>query len=322
MSNNYPAESVGSIMSRRVLVARPAQTLKDILHKIATENWDDIQYAYVVDHGNLLVGVVDMARFTRGHNGEQVSDFMTEPAATIRPNADQEKAVHIAIANDITAVPVVDKQGVFLGAVVASEIIDVMHDEHLEDALLASGIRNKGSSILKLAKSRYGEVVGARAPWLIFGAVAGLGLGFIVSIFEETLARNVAIAFFIPVVAYIADSVGAQSQTIAVRALATLKLKRAHYIFRELIIGLMLGVILGGIGILGAALISQSMMVGIVVGISLFAACTTASLLASTIVMALKALGKDPALGGGPIATAFQDIISVLIYFAFAVWLL
>lgn len=322
MSNNYPAESVGSIMATNVLIAHPTQTLTDILHKIATETWDDIQYTFVVDSHNLLVGIVDMAQFARGHNSMQIRDFMTEPPATIRPNADQEKAVHIAIANDITAVPVVDKQGIFLGAVVAGKIIDVMHVEHLEDALLASGIRKRGSNILKLAKSRYTDVVATRAPWLIFGAIAGLGLGFIVSIFEETLAKNVAIAFFIPVVAYIADSVGAQSQTITVRALATLKLKRAHYIFRELVIGLMLGVILGGIGVLGATLISQSISVGLIVGLSLFAACTTASILASTIVLTLKALGKDPALGGGPIATAFQDIISVLIYFAFATTLL
>jgi magnesium transporter len=322
MSNNYPAESAGSIMSRRVLVATPNQTLKDILHKIATESWDDIQYAYVVDHNNLLIGVVDIAKFAGGHNGMEIRDFMAEVVATIRPNADQEKAVHLAIANDISGVPVVDKQGVFLGAVVANEIIDVMHDEHLEDALLASGIRKRGSSLFKLAKSRYVTVVATRAPWLIFGATAGIGLGYIVSIFEETLSKNVAIAFFIPVVAYIADSVGAQSQTITVRALATLKIKRAHYIFRELVIGVMLGVILGVMGMLGGMLISQSINVGIVVGLSLFAACTTASILASTISLALKALGRDPALGGGPIATAFQDIISVLIYFAFAVTLL
>jgi Mg/Co/Ni transporter MgtE len=36
----------------------------------------------------------------------------------------------------------------------------------------------------------------------------------------------------------------------------------------------------------------------------------------------LKTLGKDPALGSGPLATALQDIISVLIYFLFAVLLI
>lgn len=322
MSNNYPAESVGSIMSSNVLVAHPTETLKDILHKIATQAWDDIQYAFVVDHHNLFVGVVDMARFARGHNGMQVRDFMAAPSATIRPNADQEKAVHIAIASDITAVPVVDKQGVFLGAVVAGKIIDVMHEEHLEDALLASGIRKRSSNIVKLARSRYLDVVKSRAPWLIFGAIAGLGLGFIASIFEETLAQNVSIAFFIPVVAYIADSVGAQSQTITVRALANLKIKRARYIVRELVIGLILGLILGSVGAVGAMIISQSAEIGLIVGLALFSACATASVLATTIPLTLRALGKDPALGGGPIATAFQDIISVLIYFAFAVTLL
>jgi magnesium transporter len=250
-----------------------------------------------------------------------VRDLMTMPVATVRPQADQEKAVLLAIQHDITDVPVVDK-GRFYGAIVAGQIIDVMHDEHLEDALLSSGVRARGSNIMKLATARYETIIRSRAPWLLFGAVVGIGLGLISSFFQDTLSRNVAVAYFVPVVAYIADSVGTQSEAITVRALATLKINRARYLMRELVIGIILGFILGGIGGLGALLISGSTHIALVVGLSLSVASTLATILASLIPITFTALGKDPALGSGPLATAIQDVISVLIYFIFASLLL
>lgn len=321
-NTGYTEETAGSILAKNVLTASPNQELRHILRAITDESWDDIQYAYVVDDAHKLMGIVDLAKFSKTDANSSLQDLMSPPTVTISPHADQEKAVLVAVKNDMTAVPVVDKAGVFLGAVPAKKIIDVMHQEHLEDALLTSGIRGRGSHILKLATARYRVVIGSRAPWLIFGAAIGLGLGFISSLFERTLAENVAIAYFVPVVAYIADSVGTQSEAITVRALATLKINIFRYMVRELFVGLALGALLGTLGVIGATLISKSLEIGAVVGLSLFSASTTAAIMASLIPIVFKKLGKDPALGSGPFATALQDVISVLVYFAFAVALL
>jgi magnesium transporter len=318
----YPQETAGSIMSTRVLVAKQDDELGEVLKAITDSEWDDIQYAYVVDNRVRLLGVVDLARSSKGSHNTKLKDLMEEPKAPVGPYSDQEKAVLLAIKNDVTAVPVVEKDGYFLGAVPAGKLIDVMHQEHLEDALLSSGIRGRGSHIVKLATSRIGEVFGSRAPWLVAGAIAGLGLGLIASIFESTLQESVALAFFVPVVAYIADSVGAQSQTIAIRALATLKLSYGRYVLRELIVGTMLGVLLGSIGTFGALIISQSQDIAVVVGLSLFTATMVASFLASSIPFIFKRYGKDPALGSGPLGTAAQDMISIVIYFLFALLLI
>ncbi|MBU1669955.1 MAG: magnesium transporter [Actinobacteria bacterium] len=318
----YPEESIGSIMSIDVLKALGTDSLRDILHVIADRSWDDVQYVYVTDRDEKLTGVVDLSAFAKADLSVHLEELMEKPRVTVRPESDQETAVVQAIKHDVTAVPVVDDDHRFIGAVTPRKIIDVMHQEHLEDALLASGIRGRGSHILRLATSRYREVLFSRAPWLIFGAVVGLGLGLLASLFERTLQETVALAFFIPVVAYIADSVGTQAEAITVRALATLNIKSRMYMMRELIIGLLLGVMLGALGWVGALLISRSFDIAMVVGLSLFAASTIASVLASLIPITLKAMHVDPALGAGPIATALQDVISVLIYFLFAMALL
>jgi magnesium transporter len=319
----YASESIGSIMSTAVPTCLRNDSLSDILRHMASKRWDSITNVYVLDGDRKLLGFIDMTALIQSDHSVKASSLMRPIAISLHPSADQEKAVFLAVKDDVISIPVIDEHDTFLGAVTAHRIIDIMHDEHIEDAMLTSGIRRrKGVDMAKLVTERTGLIVKSRAPWLIFGAVMGLGLGLISSLFEQTLAKNVAVAYFVPVVAYIADSVGTQSEAITIRALATVKINYVSYLLRELLIGVVLGVMLGAMGAVGAALISPSANIALVVGLSLFAASTIACIMASLIPITFKALGKDPALGSGPLATALQDLISVLIYFVFAVVLL
>ena len=84
---------------------------------------------------------------------------------------------------------------------------------------------------------------------------------------------------------------------------------------RELITGLLVGLVLAsaflpfGVGLWGEA------DVAVAVAISLFAACSTATLVAMALPWLLHRLGLDPAFGSGPLATVIQDLLSLLIYF-------
>ncbi len=311
-------------MSTAVPACTRTNTLGEILHHMASKQWDSISNVYVLDIHHRLLGFIDMAALIRSDHSTTAEHLMQPAALYLHPNADQEKAVFMAVKDDVIGIPVVNDDGQFVGAVTAHRIIDIMHDEHIEDALLSSGIRRsrEGSQMAKLVTERTGLIVRSRAPWLLVGLVAGLGLGLISSLFETSLKESIALAYFIPVVAYIADSVGTQSEAITVRALATLKINYVSYLFKEVLVGVVLGVIVGVLGGLGSVLISQSRDIGLVVGLSLFVASTVAALLAALIPILFTAHHKDPALGSGPLATALQDVISVMIYFLFAVWLI
>ncbi|MEK7571199.1 MAG: magnesium transporter [Patescibacteria group bacterium] len=315
-------ETVGSIMSTKIPTCRPHDTHENILQQLAGNHWDSIHDIYVVDANDKLVGYLSLQTLLQSKKSTYASTLMQQISFSLKPDDDQEKAVFLAVKDDIIRIPVIDEAGRFVGVVSAHALINVMHDEHLEDSLLTAGIHGKHSSITKLATSRIDLIVKTRAPWLLIGLTAALCLGFISSWFEESLTKTVAIAYFIPVVAYIADSVGTQSEAIAVRALATMKINYTIYLLKEILVGLMLGVLIGILGGIGAALIANSTTIGIVVALSLMVASTVASVLASLIPILFKIFGKDPALGSGPLATAFQDVISVLVYFSFAVALI
>lgn len=321
-TSSYPTESIGEIMSTDVPTCHPAETLKEVLEKITGHTWRSVRNVYVVDAAGKLRGYIDMALMIQSDHMKEAGEIMYPIKEFLHPRDDQEKAVYLAVKDDIVTIPVVDIDGHFLGAVTAHTIIDIMHGEHIEDALLTAGVHSHGSSIVKLMSERVGLLVKVRAPWLFVGLLAGLGLGLISSWFEEALQKSIALAYFIPVVAYIADSVGTQAEAIVVRALATVKINPVKYMLKELFVGAVLGAILGALGTMGALAISQEVKVAIVVGLALFFASTIAAVMAVAIPMIFKKLGKDPALGSGPLATALQDLVSVVIYFVLAVLIL
>ncbi|WP_157078540.1 hypothetical protein [Halalkalicoccus paucihalophilus] len=94
--------------------------------------------------------------------------------------------------------------------------------------------------IADLASACVRVTVWSRALWLLFGLVAGLFLSVISSQFEATIQETITLAFFPPVVAYIADSVGTQSEAIAIRAFAITDVDYSTYLWREFSSGLFL----------------------------------------------------------------------------------
>lgn len=314
----YAPETIGSIMSVRVPTCHPTESFHDIVSTLSQSNWDDIDHVYVVDAKRTLLGHIDIASLMQSKSSVQARSLQQPIGVSLRPEADQETAVALSLEHDVDAIAVTDAHGIFVGAVTAKAIIDVMHEEHLEDVLISAGLHGRRAHIVKLATARLGSVLKSRAPWLLMGVVVGLGLGVISSWFEGALKSSIALAYFIPVVTYIADSVGTQSEAITIRALAVIKVRTSVYIIRELAIGILLGLALGVIGGVGAVIISGSVKIGWVVGLSLLSASAVACLIASCIPLYFRRIGKDPALGSGPLATAIQDIVSVVIYFGFA----
>lgn len=320
--NSYSAKSAGSLMVTSVPVAKTLDTASDVMKMLSSRDWGDVHTVFVLSEQRILIGLIPISKILASKSDEIVEHLMTKPKLTVASSLSQEKVVIEAINADVESTPVVDSDGKFLGVILADTIIDVLHAEHLEYFLRSSGIRGKGSHILELATSNLLFNLKARLPWLIVGLLIGIGLGLIAREFEKTLEQNIALAFFIPVIAYIADSVGTQTETIFIRAVSILKINLFTYLLKESFIGMIVGIFLGTLAGIGAVLISQTLMIGLVVGISLFLAVVIATVLACLIPIIFKIFQKDPALGSGPLATALQDIISLSIYFIVATLML
>jgi magnesium transporter len=169
---------------------------------------------------------------------------------------------------------------------------------------------------------RLKTLISRRLPWLLIGLVGGTAASFMVSSFENVLRENIQLAFFVPMIVYMSDAVGTQTETIFVRDLTEHRANFFKYIWKELYIGLSLGVILGVlIGVI-AYLWLHDMPTALTVALAMFVNVTVAPVLALVIPEALFKEHKDPALGAGPFTTVVQDFISLFIYFVVATLIL
>ena len=158
-----------------------------------------------------------------------------------------------------------------------------------------------------------------RMPWLIIGLGIGIIITFVVSRFEAVLDQQVSLAFFIPVIVYMSDAVGTQTETIYIRNLSKKQIKFSIYFFKELAVGLAVGSIAGALLGLFAWVWLGSSSVAITVGLALLASITTAAVVALIIPTILhRGFKVDPAVGAGPFTTVLQDLISLVIYFIIA----
>jgi len=157
-----------------------------------------------------------------------------------------------------------------------------------------------------------------RLPWLVVGLFGGLLITLFIGRFENLLASKVELAFFIPIVVYLSDSVGTQTEEIYIRNLAKKRVRFLTYLTKEILVGLAIGLLFGLAIALFALAWKGSVDVAITVGLAMFASISVATVMALIIANFLYREHTDPALGAGPFTTVVQDAISLIIYFVIA----
>jgi len=156
-----------------------------------------------------------------------------------------------------------------------------------------------------------------RIPWLLLGLAGAFAAADIVGYFETRLEEKLVLAFFIPGIVYMADAVGTQTETVLVRGLSV-GVGIGRVLRLELLSGLYIGLALALIATPLVLWRWQDRDVALTVGLSIFAACSTATIVAMILPWLLNRCGLDPAFGSGPLATVLQDLLSIVLYFAIA----
>jgi magnesium transporter len=313
----YHAKSAIHLLVPNVPTASPHETIAQVEEKILAnvKQYYSISYIYVVNHMNHLVGVLSIKDVYRLPKSKILQDVMITPVISVKPHAHRQTVCNLALQHKIKSIPVVDQDDKFLGVIPSDVILKVAYDELTEDILFGEGIQAKEyNSVATMTNSPF-KLLAKRLPWLVAGLFGGLLAAFIVHSYEELLAQEALLVGFLPLIVYISDAVGSQSETIFIRSLAIdNKIKVLSYLFKEIRIGALIAGSLAALLVLVMALTGK-MFLGVVVGASLFFTVIASICIAVMIPWLLISLKKDPAIGSGPFATILCDIISIMIYF-------
>jgi magnesium transporter len=317
----YPATSAGGNLIVDVPVAGPDDTIarvEELLLK-KTRRFDSINYIYVLNGRQRLIGVISIKELFRTAKDARLGDIMHRPVISVRPEVDRERAALVALKHSLKSVPVTDASERLLGVIPSDVILRILHNRHIEEVLRAAGVHGFKDPAMALIKASASDYYRRRLPWLLLGLVGGFFAALIVSFFTTALEAELLLAAFIPAVVYIADAVGAQTQTIFIRSLAVEhQLKIRKYAWRELSVGLMLAVTLGGLMALLAVFWHQSVLLGAILAVSIFCTVLIAMAVAILLPLGLARWKYDPAIASGPFATLIRDLLSLVIYFSIA----
>lgn len=315
-----PINAAGHKATKRVPLASSDDKASDIRSLVieGTDKFDTINYVYVVSARNHLVGVLSLKELLRAKGAAKISEIMSRNLVKAHLHTDKRKVAHIAIKNNIKAIPLTNENNEFEGVFSSDAILETVAHESKLDLLKLSGIiqghaKLESSEIGVLHSFKY------RVPWILIGLFGGLLTASVINQFDNILEEQIILASFIPLIAYVANAVGVQTQTLYVRELAIeSKIKFPLYMIKQLIVSALIGVA-SWLTILGVALLVwNNLALGVFIGLAIFVAIIVATVFALLIPYILEHFSVDPADGGGPFATIIQDLVSVLIYLVIA----
>ena len=318
----YPKESLGRLMTPEYVAIRPHWTIEQALEHIRQYGRDaeTINMVYVVDEEWHLLDDIPLRRLILADSEQKVESLMDERFVSILAHEDQEKAIELTKRYNLFALPVIDSENILLGIVTMDDILDVLEEEVTEDI-------HKGASIFPLETSYSTASVWTlyrkRIVWLSLLLVALFLSASVVAAFEETLTAIVALAFFMPVLIGCGGNTGTQSATLVIRAIAIGDLSLGNWfgvVKRELLVGLLLGVTLGGVLWLWSSFWKGGAAVGQVAGMSVIIIVLLANLIGSLLPIILTKIKLDPAVVSNPLITTLLDATGLLIYFSIAKW--
>lgn len=315
---NYPPETAGRIMNNRYVWIPNHYSIHEAINKIKhfAELAEYLNYLYVIDEQKKLVGVVSYKDLLLGNLEDKIENIMYSRVVKVDVQVDQEEVAKLISRYDFVSIPVIEEDETLVGVITVDDIIDVVIQEANEDIekLSASGKAIDFNTSPLVAASR-------RLPWLILLLFIGLLSGGIISEFQGTLEEVVALAFFMPMIAGMTGNTGTQSLAIVVRGLVSQELdfkQGIKLIFRELWVGIIIGVTCGVMISIIAFIWQGSFTLGLVVGSSLLITLIIGTLAGTIIPLLLYQLKIDPAVASGPLITTINDILSLLIYFGIA----
>lgn len=328
----YPEDSVGRLMTPDYIMVKEHWSIVRILDHIRRYGnaSETIDVLYVIDNHGRLIDDIRIKDILLADPETKVGDLIDNRFIALHANDPQEEAVTVFRMNNRVALPVVDDQGIMLGIVTIDDILWVANEEYTEDMQRFGGTEALDEPYLDVSIL---HLVKKRAGWLVVLFFGQLLTATVIEHFEAQLASAIVLFALMPLIMSSGGNSGSQASTLIIQAMALGEVTLSDWwrvMRREVISGLLLGMILGALGFLRIAsweLFTEQygeywFPIGLVVSFSLVGVVLWGSVIGSMLPFVLRRLGADPASSSAPFVSTLVDVTGLIIYFSFATLIL
>lgn len=323
---SYQEDEIGSVMTTNFIAIDShftiRQAMKQLVQKAADH--DNIMTIYVLKD-NQFYGVIDLKDLIIARENDQLQDIITKSYPYVYDHEKIDDCMNYLVDYSEDSIPVLNQNKELIGVITSQDIVEMMDDEMGEDYAKLAGLTGE-EDLAETTK----DSIKKRLPWLIVLLVLGLGVSYVVGLFETVVEQLTIIICFQSLILDMAGNVGTQSLAVTIRVLTDETLHTKDYIsliFKEIKVGLSNGALLGiilfiFIGLYICLFKNKSLLfaygVSACIGISLLIAMLISSLTGTVIPIFFKKIKIDPAVASGPLITTINDLVAVVVYYGMA----
>ncbi|MDY3668722.1 MAG: magnesium transporter [Campylobacter sp.] len=325
---NYEENEAGAYMQVELFKAQLSESLQTAIERFRqlkksgelvsvfvlfiTDSDGVLRYAVPIDDMILFEPNDSLAKIMSEHGSEYEAHFA-------RDDDDITEVAQIVKDYDLSSIAVVDKAGVLLGRITNYDIHDFLEESATEQIYNLAGVNDEAEeeSVVKAGR--------ARAVWLVLNLITAIISSVVISLFDESINKIVALAILMPIVASMGGNTGTQALTVTVRRLATREITFSNaksVIGREFAIAFVNGVIFAVLVGLVAHVWFGIAGLGFVIAAAMLINLAGAGFFGVIIPMSLKRFGVDPAVASPVLLTTMTDVVGFLSFLGLATWIL
>jgi len=316
-SLNYPEDSAGRRMQKEFVSMPAFWTVGKAIDYLREESDlpDDFFEIFIVDPFNKPLGSVSVSKVLRSERKTQLNDILDDSPKFIKASMDQEEAALLFEQYSLVSAGVVDDQDRLIGRITADDIVWVLQEEAEEDILRLGGVSETemNQSIVKSTKNRF--------IWLFLNLLTAILASVVISFFDASIEKMVALAILMPIVASMGGNAGTQTLTLTVRSLATKELvdtNRRKVFIKEISISLLNGFIFAILTSLATILWFNDSSLALIVGAAMIINIFSAGLFGFLIPYSLNYFKIDPAIASSVFVTTVTDVFGFLSFLGLA----
>ena len=316
-SLNYPEDTAGRRMQKEIVSIPSFWTVGQAIDYLRDEEElpEDFYELFIVDPSNKPLGSVSVSKVLRSNRKIRLNDITIESPIFIPADMDQEEAAIAFEKYSLVSAGVVDKNGRLIGRLTADDIMWVLQEEAEEDILRMGGVieTEMNQGIIKSTRKRF--------VWLFLNLLTAILASIVISLFDASIEKMVALAILMPIVASMGGNAGTQTLTLTVRALATKDLvqnNRRKIFSKEISISILNSIIFAIITAVAAQLWFQDFYLSIIVGSAMVVNILSAGFFGFLIPYGLNYFRVDPAIASSVFVTTITDVVGFLSFLGLA----
>lgn len=262
-----------------------------------------------------LIGYLSFSSIALANKSKKIKDYVKK-IHVIRHSSQYDKVIKLFKQNAYNKIVVLSENDAVIGIIYSEDILKLIGEQSSASLYNFAGVSEEETAFDTAPKK-----IKFRYKWLIVNLATAFLASFVVRSFSDTIAKNVLLAVYMPIVAGMGGNSGTQTLAVMIRSLSNtdLNLKMVlHALKNEIISGATNGLINGLIVAVVVTLLNRDILVALILATAMIVNLIVSSTFGTLVPVIMKKLGKDPAASATIFITTATDVLGFVTFLGLA----